>query len=143
MRRTPLPAPLDPTVPERTPTSEATPGVSESSLHIFRSPLGVPFARTWSEVWGFGKWLTAQNVLAWFGAQGHSWVLAIILGAEQVGIYRATTHLVSISPVTSATIRELGYPVAGEAVEYTAKGVVDALVTLACQRHSRLVSQAR
>jgi len=56
----------------------------------------LPFARTWSEVWGFGKWLTAQNVLAWFGAQGHSWILAIILGIEQVGVYRAVTHLVNV-----------------------------------------------
>jgi uroporphyrinogen-III synthase len=39
--------------------------------------------------------------------------------------------LVSISPVTSDTIRELGLPVAAEATEYTGSGVVDALVRLA------------
>ncbi|HTU18566.1 MAG TPA: uroporphyrinogen-III C-methyltransferase [Gemmataceae bacterium] len=39
--------------------------------------------------------------------------------------------LVSISPVTSAAIRELGLPVAAEAQEYTTEGVVQAIITLA------------
>jgi uroporphyrinogen III methyltransferase/synthase len=39
--------------------------------------------------------------------------------------------LVSISPVTSAAVRELGLPVAAEAAEYTMGGVVDALLRLA------------
>lgn len=54
------------------------------------------FRRAWSETWHFGKWLTAQNGVAWFGAQGHSWVVGILLGVEQVGIYRAATHLVNL-----------------------------------------------
>ena len=40
-------------------------------------------------------------------------------------------QFVSISPVTSAAIRELGLPVAAEAVEYTTAGVIDALIRLA------------
>ncbi len=40
-------------------------------------------------------------------------------------------QLVSISPVTSAAVRELGLPVAAEATEYTVPGLVDALVRLA------------
>jgi len=40
-------------------------------------------------------------------------------------------QLVSISPVTSVAIRELGLPVAAEAVEYTSEGVVEAVVKLA------------
>lgn len=52
--------------------------------------------KTWKEVWNFGKWLMAQNATVWFGAQGHSWVVGILLGAEQVGLYRATTHLINI-----------------------------------------------
>jgi uroporphyrinogen III methyltransferase/synthase len=40
-------------------------------------------------------------------------------------------QFVSISPVTSATIREFGLPVAAEAREYTTAGVMDALVELA------------
>jgi uroporphyrinogen III methyltransferase/synthase len=40
-------------------------------------------------------------------------------------------QLVSISPVTSAVVRELGLPVAAEAAEYTAAGVAEALVALA------------
>jgi uroporphyrinogen III methyltransferase/synthase len=46
-------------------------------------------------------------------------------------IVAGEVQLVSISPVTSGTIRELGLPVAAEAAEYTAAGVVDALVKLA------------
>jgi uroporphyrinogen III methyltransferase/synthase len=40
-------------------------------------------------------------------------------------------RLVSISPVTSETIRELGWPVAAEATEYTIAGVLQALTALA------------
>lgn len=54
------------------------------------------FAAAWAEAWHFGKWLTAQNVLAWFGSQGHSWVVAALLGVEQVGLYRAATHLANV-----------------------------------------------
>ena len=39
--------------------------------------------------------------------------------------------LVSISPVTSAAIVELGLPVAAEATEHTSAGVLTALVELA------------
>jgi uroporphyrinogen III methyltransferase/synthase len=38
--------------------------------------------------------------------------------------------LITISPVTSGTVRELGYPVAAEASEFTAEGVIDALLKL-------------
>jgi uroporphyrinogen III methyltransferase/synthase len=44
------------------------------------------------------------------------------------------TQLISISPVTSAAIRELGLPVAAEALEYTTAGIVDALVKLASRK---------
>jgi uroporphyrinogen III methyltransferase/synthase len=40
------------------------------------------------------------------------------------------TRIVTISPLTSATVRELGWPVAAEAAEYTADGVLAALVSL-------------
>jgi uroporphyrinogen III methyltransferase/synthase len=40
------------------------------------------------------------------------------------------TRIVTISPVTSATVRELGYEVAAEAQEYTADGLVAALIGL-------------
>ncbi len=64
--------------------------------------------RAWSEAWEFGRWLTAQNGLAWFGAQGHSWVVALLLGAEQVGVYRAATHLVNVmNPVLQAAFSYL------------------------------------
>ncbi len=40
------------------------------------------------------------------------------------------TRLVTISPVTSAAVRELGLPVAAEAVEATTEGVLAALIAL-------------
>jgi uroporphyrinogen III methyltransferase/synthase len=42
--------------------------------------------------------------------------------------------LVSISPVTSAAIRELGLPVAAEATTFTSEGVMEALVKLAKEK---------
>lgn len=45
-------------------------------------------------------------------------------------IYLGAVRLVSISPITSAAIRELGLPVAAEAREYTAEGVVQAILGL-------------
>ena len=47
----------------------------------------------------------------------------------QIGSGRV--RLVSISPVTSAAIKEMGLPVAAEATVYTTTGVVEALIGLA------------
>ena len=44
--------------------------------------------------------------------------------------------LISISPVTSAAVRQLGLPVAAEATEATTEGVLDALVRLAAQERA-------
>jgi uroporphyrinogen III methyltransferase / synthase len=46
-------------------------------------------------------------------------------------IESGAVRLVSISPVTSAAVREMGLPVAAEAAEYTTAGVIAALVALA------------
>lgn len=76
--------------------------------------------RAWSEAWSFGRWLTAQNGLAWFGAQGHAWVVGLLLGVEQVGLYRAATHLVNVmNPVLQAAFSYL--PSRGS-LAYTAGG---------------------
>jgi uroporphyrinogen III methyltransferase/synthase len=57
--------------------------------------------------------------------------LVRVLDEESLRLMRSgTVQLVSISPVTSATIRELGLPVAAEAREFTAEGVVQALLSL-------------
>jgi uroporphyrinogen III methyltransferase/synthase len=45
-------------------------------------------------------------------------------------ILEGKVRLVSISPVTSVAIRELGFPVAAEASEYVTEGVVKALLEL-------------
>ncbi len=39
--------------------------------------------------------------------------------------------IVTISPVTSSAVREMGLPVAAEATEYTTQGIVEALIRLA------------
>ena len=38
------------------------------------------------------------------------------------------TRLASISPITSATLREMGFEPAAEATEYTTDGVIEAMV---------------
>jgi uroporphyrinogen III methyltransferase/synthase len=50
--------------------------------------------------------------------------------ARLLGPHLARTKLVSISPITSATLRELGYPPAAEATAYTMDGVVDAILAV-------------
>ena len=46
-------------------------------------------------------------------------------------IQAGRVKLISISPVTSAAMREVALPVAAEAKEYTSAGMVEALVKLA------------
>jgi uroporphyrinogen III methyltransferase/synthase len=47
--------------------------------------------------------------------------------------------LITISPVTTATVKEMGLPVAAEATEATTEGLLDALVGLAAH-HSPLTN---
>ena len=47
--------------------------------------------------------------------------------ARMFGDSLQKTKLASISPITSATLRELGYEPAAEAKEYTPEGVVEAI----------------
>jgi len=60
------------------------------------------------------------------------WALLDAPSREQ--ILRGRVKLVSISPVTSATLREMGLPVAAEAEVFTAAGVVEALVKVQTER---------
>jgi uroporphyrinogen III methyltransferase/synthase len=56
--------------------------------------------------------------------------LAQLLDAETVARLRdGSVRIVTISPLTSAAVRELGFPVAAEATEYTSEGVIAALLT--------------
>jgi uroporphyrinogen III methyltransferase/synthase len=48
--------------------------------------------------------------------------------AAMFGPLLSRARLASISPITSATLRELGYEPAAEACEYTLDGLVDAIV---------------
>jgi uroporphyrinogen III methyltransferase/synthase len=58
--------------------------------------------------------------------------LAKLLDAEAHQRIRAgTVKVVTISPVTSAAVRELGWPVAAEATTYVTVGVTEALLRLA------------
>jgi uroporphyrinogen III methyltransferase/synthase len=52
-------------------------------------------------------------------------------GQCQQWLRSGKTRIVSISPVTSAAIRELGWPVAAEATVYTMQGIIDSLVKAA------------
>jgi O-antigen/teichoic acid export membrane protein len=58
--------------------------------------MAAALGRTWHEVWHFGKWLTGQNTLVWLGGQGDTWIIGLLLGPEQVGLYRAATHLANV-----------------------------------------------
>lgn len=62
----------------------------------FGEGIAEALGRTWHEVWHFGKWLTGQNTLVWLGGQGDTWIVGLILGPEQVGLYRAATHLANV-----------------------------------------------
>jgi uroporphyrinogen III methyltransferase/synthase len=60
--------------------------------------------------------------------------LARLLNADALRwIHSGRTKLVTISPVTSAAVRELGWPIAGEATEYTMRGVTAALIACSAQ----------
>ena len=48
-------------------------------------------------------------------------------------IHAGVIQLVTISPVTSAAVREQGLPVAAEAITYTSEGLIDALVQRAAK----------
>jgi len=66
------------------------------------------FSKTVAEVWGFGKWLVAQSITTWMGANGHAWVVGGMLGAQAVGLYRAAIHLVNvINPLRQAAFSYL------------------------------------
>jgi uroporphyrinogen III methyltransferase/synthase len=59
---------------------------------------------------------------------------ALLDSASREQILGGRVKLISISPVTSATLREMGLPVAAEAEVFTAAGVVDALVKVQTER---------
>jgi uroporphyrinogen III methyltransferase/synthase len=67
--------------------------------------------------------LTSSNIARAFAAA--------LDGPTRDRILTDRLRLVTISPVTSAAVRELGLPVAAEAIEATTPGVVAALVALA------------
>ncbi|HEY1378932.1 MAG TPA: uroporphyrinogen-III C-methyltransferase [Gemmataceae bacterium] len=61
---------------------------------------------------------------------------AVLRSLDEIGRARAHAgdlRLVTISPVTSAAVTALGYPVAAEAHEYTTDGLLQALVELAAK----------
>jgi uroporphyrinogen III methyltransferase/synthase len=62
---------------------------------------------------------------------------SVLRTLDEIGRARAHAgdlRIVTISPVTSAAVTELGYPVAAEAREYTTDGLLQALVELAAKR---------
>jgi uroporphyrinogen III methyltransferase/synthase len=53
-------------------------------------------------------------------------------------LQKGEVKVVTISPVTSAAVRELAIPVAAEAAVFTAEGIVATLIDLCCQGPERL-----
>jgi uroporphyrinogen III methyltransferase/synthase len=66
--------------------------------------------------------LTSSNIARAF--------LSALDGPMRERVRSGQVQLVTISPVTSEAVRELGLPVAGEAAVYTTEGVVEALLRL-------------
>jgi len=66
--------------------------------------------------------LTSSNLARLFAAR---------LEASMRAHIGTKTHLLALSPVTGATLRELGLPVAAEATEYTMTGLMEAILRLA------------
>jgi uroporphyrinogen III methyltransferase/synthase len=60
-------------------------------------------------------------------------LLGVLDAACRSRLTSGEAQVVTISPVTSAAVRELGVPVAAEAAVYTADGLVEALVRLAAR----------
>lgn len=75
--------------------------------------------------------LTSSNIARGF--------LRLLCDEDRMRIGK-TVYLVTISPVTSQAVRELGYEVAAEAKRFTAEGVVDAVVEGAAYLSSIKVS---
>jgi len=50
------------------------------------------YRRAWSDALHHGRELAAPNGLGWLTAQGPSWIVALLLGVEALGIYRAVAH---------------------------------------------------
>ena len=66
------------------------------------------FQLTWAELWNFGKWTLAQNIVGWFGSSGHGWVLAAFVGTEKFGSYRAAYQIVAaLNPLNQVTLSYL------------------------------------
>jgi O-antigen/teichoic acid export membrane protein len=60
------------------------------------------------ETWQVSRWPMAQQVVAWFGASGHGWILAFFLGPAGFGIYRAAYQVVNIlNPFRQTAINHL------------------------------------
>lgn len=81
----------------------------------------VSLGRTWHEVWHFGKWLIGQSTLTWFGVQGHTWIVGLLLGTEQVGFYRAAIHLANVMNVVRQA--SISYLPARGSVAYHTGGI--------------------
>lgn len=66
------------------------------------------FAATAHETWRLSRWLMAQQVVAWFGASSHGFVLASFLGPASFGLYRAAYQVVNVlNPIRQAVTNHL------------------------------------
>lgn len=75
-----------------------------SHLSLERTTYTLHKAKTVAaEIWGFGKWTTAQQIYMWFNTTGRGWLLAAFISLELYGGYRAAYHLVYLlNPIRQA-----------------------------------------
>jgi O-antigen/teichoic acid export membrane protein len=60
------------------------------------------------DTWQVSKWPMAQQVVAWFGASGHGWILTAFLGPASFGVYRAAYQVVNIlNPIRQTAMNHL------------------------------------
>ena len=59
-------------------------------------------------VWEFAKWLTGGNLVKWFGDNGTTWVMGVILGTLPLGAYKAACQIGNVlNPFQQAFIAYL------------------------------------
>jgi len=78
--------------------------------------------KTWIDSWNMGRWLVASDIARWFGTNGHGWLVAGVLGAEALGMYRAVLLVLNLLNPIRQTVMNYFPPRASRS--YKAEGRV-------------------
>lgn len=66
------------------------------------------FIASWRQAWQLSRWLCAQQIVIWLGANAQGWLLAALLGVERFGLYRAAYQIVNVlNPLRQAVMNYL------------------------------------